>query len=202
MDFDFGIGKKSQAKSGRRARSSKSHASLNTNEKESVAPPEPIPAPEVGKNSPARPSRRMGGWGESTSRPGVEDSRLLQREDSPRTRLESSDDDGGMDIEMIPDDNAFQSDDIASKMAAPPSMSMSQVATYRELDSDLQRRSTFTLLDNEIDLKLLTKHMSVEDDVREKDAVWEWDGLFAQVSSDLKSQTKQKTDILSQGNLI
>ena len=97
---------------------------------------------------------------------------------------------------------SLQSDDIADKMAAPPSIAMNQVATYRELDSDLQRRSTFTVLDNEIDLKLLAKHMSVEDDIREKDEVWNWDGLFAQVSSDLKSQTKQKTDIPTEGNLI
>lgn len=96
----------------------------------------------------------------------------------------------------------FQTRDIKDKIAAPPSITLNQVATYRELDSDLQRHSTFTLLDNEIDLKVLAKHMSPESEVKETDVQWDWDGLFTDVSTNLKSQQRQATDISKQDHLI
>nr|XP_039270162.1 intraflagellar transport protein 43 homolog [Styela clava] len=197
MDFDFGIGKKSQAKTGRRAKSTKSNASLNTNEKESVVPKETAPKSqlkEIGADSPPRPSRRMAGWGDADNKrdrnKGVEDSRLLVTGDSPRTRIHSSDEEGD-DLQVIPDLDDVQNEDIAQQMAAPPSVAMNQVATYRELDSDLQRHSTFTLLDNEIDLKLLAKHMTTGID--EPDETWDWDILFAQISGALRQKNNSST---------
>lgn len=80
-------------------------------------------------------------------------------------------------------------------MAAPPSVAMNQVATYRELDSDLLRHSSFTLLDNEIDMKILAKHMAPENEIKEEDVTWEWERLFTEVSSGLKSTAKAKADI-------
>lgn len=108
MDLDLGgPQKRGPVKSGRRARTS-SKASFNTNEKGASPPQLPKPMPtsdaDVRKNSPARPSRRMGGWGDTAKRDAVEDSRLFS---DAKTRLESDDDVGTPDIEMIPDEDDF-----------------------------------------------------------------------------------------------
>lgn len=44
-----------------------------------------------------------------------------------------------------------------------------------------------SLQDNEIDLKLLTKVLSPEEDVIEEDKTWDWNLLFTEVASDLQS---------------
>ncbi|XP_013383474.1 intraflagellar transport protein 43 homolog [Lingula anatina] len=62
---------------------------------------------------------------------------------------------------------------------------VNRVATYRELDNDLLRHAAFQTLDNEIDLKLLTKVLSAESEVIEEDKPWDWDQLFTEVSSEL-----------------
>lgn len=109
MDFDFDGSKKSQAKTGRRAK--RNATSMNTNERqlstaESVASVEDIS--NQGPNSPPKPSRRMAGWGDTGTggrrkEKVAEDSRLVVTGDSPRTRIYSSGEDDNDDIQVIPD---------------------------------------------------------------------------------------------------
>ncbi|KTF93547.1 hypothetical protein cypCar_00043998, partial [Cyprinus carpio] len=47
------------------------------------------------------------------------------------------------------------------------SIQVNRVMTYRELDNDLMKYSAFQTLDGEIDLKLLTKVLVPEQEVRE-----------------------------------
>lgn len=107
MDLDLdGTQKRGPAKSGRRARTTKSKTSLNTNDKGSPPSlPKPTLTSDIEKSS-ARPSRRMGGWGDTAKRDTVEDSRLFS-DTGPRIRLESDEDGSTPDIEMIPDEDEF-----------------------------------------------------------------------------------------------
>ncbi|XP_035691582.1 intraflagellar transport protein 43 homolog A-like [Branchiostoma floridae] len=140
---------------------------------------------------PPRPCRRQGGWADDTGkekkRPegkksmddAVEDARL--RSDSPPRR-----DDSDEDIPVIPDLDDVQEEDMATQIAAPPSLQVNKIATYRELDTDLFKQAAFLILDDEIDLKPLAKCLSAETDVLEEDKPWDWDRLFTEVTSELQ----------------
>ena len=55
-------------------------------------------------------------------------------------------------------------------------------------------RSAFRTLDGDIDLKALVKNLCSEQEVRaEADVSWDWERLFSEVSSGLKS-TSDTTD--------
>ncbi|XP_013383575.1 intraflagellar transport protein 43 homolog A [Lingula anatina] len=140
--------------------------------------------------SPPKPSRRMSGWGDDIGpskqpkgrRHGIqeefiEDERLRQSYSPER-------EDSDNDIPVIPDLDDVQEEDITTQVALAPNK-VNRVATYRELDNDLLRHAAFQTLDNEIDLKLLTKVLSAESEVIEEDKPWDWDQLFTEVSSEL-----------------
>lgn len=74
------------------------------------------------------------------------------------------------------------------QVAAPPSIQVNRVMTYRDLDNDLMKYAAFQTLDGEIDLKLLTKVLAPEHEVREDDVSWDRDRLYAEVSSELLSE--------------
>ncbi|KAM9294007.1 intraflagellar transport protein 43 homolog [Gastrophryne carolinensis] len=140
------------------------------------------------KEGPPKPLRQ-GGWADDssgTSRTGkrgsedVEDSRLRQQS------VEDSDD--GADIPVIPDLEEVQEEDLALQVAAPPSIQVNRVMTYRDLDNDLMKHAAFQTLDGNIDLKLLTKVLSPEGEVREEDVRWDWDLLYTEVCSELQAE--------------
>ncbi|XP_078589954.1 intraflagellar transport protein 43 homolog A-like isoform X2 [Branchiostoma floridae x Branchiostoma japonicum] len=127
---------------------------------------------------PPRPSRRQGGWADDT---GKEKKSARLRSDSPPRR-----DDSDEDIPVIPDLDDVQEEDMATQIAAPPSLQVNKIATYRELDTDLFKQAAFLILDDEIDLKPLAKCLSAETDVLEEDKPWDWDRLFTEVTSELQ----------------
>uniref|UniRef100_A0A673XMJ1 Intraflagellar transport 43 n=1 Tax=Salmo trutta TaxID=8032 RepID=A0A673XMJ1_SALTR len=135
----------------------------------------------MGEVPPPKPARRQGGWAEETS--GSANRRL--RPQTPQ----GSDDEG--DIPVIPDLDEVQEEDLTMQVAAPPSIQVNRVMTYRDLDNDLMKYSAFQTLDGEIDLKLLTKVLAPEQEVREEDVGWDWDRLFTEVSSELLTEWDQ-----------
>ncbi|KAJ7345022.1 hypothetical protein JRQ81_000972 [Phrynocephalus forsythii] len=106
-----------------------------------------------------------------------------------RLRQQSSEaaDDGG-DIPVIPDLEEVQEEDFAMQVAAPPSVQVNRVLTYRDLDNDLMKYAAFQTLDGEIDLKLLSKVLAPEQEVREDDVSWDWNHLYTEVASELLSE--------------
>ncbi|XP_035608205.1 intraflagellar transport protein 43 homolog A [Oncorhynchus keta] len=145
---------------------------------------------------PPKPARRQGGWAEETSGSGSAKSgrRPAMVEDVEDRRLrpqtpQGSDDEG--DIPVIPDLDEVQEEDLTMQVAAPPSIQVNRVMTYRDLDNDLMKYSAFQTLDGEIDLKLLTKVLAPEQEVREEDVGWDWDRLFTEVSSELLTEWDQ-----------
>ncbi|KAF3830988.1 hypothetical protein GH733_002226 [Mirounga leonina] len=92
------------------------------------------------------------------------------------------------DIPVIPDLEEVQEEDFALQVAAPPSIQVNRVMTFRDLDNDLMKYAAFQTLDGEIDLKLLTKVLAPEHEVREDDVSWDWDHLYTEVSSELLTE--------------
>ncbi|XP_005004890.1 intraflagellar transport protein 43 homolog [Cavia porcellus] len=141
----------------------------------------------AGEAPPPKPPRRLGGWMDDsrTSKLGgkaseeIEDHRLRQQ------NLDESDDG---DIPIIPDLEEVQEEEFVLQVASPPSVQVNRVMTYRDLDSDLMKYSAFQTLDGEIDLRLLTKVLAPEHEVREEDVGWDWDHLYMEVSSELLNE--------------
>ncbi|XP_054651716.1 intraflagellar transport protein 43 homolog isoform X1 [Dunckerocampus dactyliophorus] len=158
---------KNVAKSGRRARlaADQTPQADARNSKKSSA------STSAGEGPPPKPPRRQGGWAEESSGSGSgKSSRRAAADDLEDRRLrpqtpQASDDDG--DVPVIPDLDEVQEEDLNMQVAAPPSVQVNRVMTYRDLDNDLKYYSAFQTLDGEIDLKLLTKVLAPEQEVKE-----------------------------------
>ncbi|XP_010877356.2 intraflagellar transport protein 43 homolog isoform X2 [Esox lucius] len=183
---------KNVAKLGRRARQAAEQTSLE----ESRHVRKSSSSTSTGEGPPPKPARRQGGWAEESSGSGSAKSgrRPAIVEDMEDRRLRPQtpqgwDDEG--DIPVIPDLEEVQEEDLTMQVAAPPSVQVNRVMTYRDLDNDLMKYSAFQTLDGEIDLKLLTKVLAPEQEVREEDVAWDWDHLFTEVSSELLMEWDQ-----------
>uniref|UniRef100_A0A673HFT1 Intraflagellar transport protein 43 homolog n=1 Tax=Sinocyclocheilus rhinocerous TaxID=307959 RepID=A0A673HFT1_9TELE len=182
---------KNVARSGRRARPA---AEMNSTE-DSRQRKSSSSVSNAAVGPPPKPARRQAGWAEESTgsgsaksgrRPAAEE--LEDRRLRPQTP-EASDNES--DIPVIPDLEEVQEEDLTMQIAAPPSIQVNRVMTYRDLDNDLMKYSAFQTLDGEIDLKLLTKVLAPEQKVREEDVGWDWDHLFTEVSSELQTDWDQ-----------
>ncbi|XP_063764294.1 intraflagellar transport protein 43 homolog isoform X1 [Eleginops maclovinus] len=202
MEDNFQLGEigtvKNVAKSGRRARLAADQSSFEDSRyirKSSTSASMGEESHEDYEGPPPKPARRQGGWAEESSASGsAKSSRRPATEDLEDRRLrpqtpQGSDDEG--DIPVIPDLDEVQEEDLTMQVAAPPSMQVNRVMTYRDLDNDLKYYSAFQPLDGEIDLKLLTKVLAPEQEVKEDDVSWDWDHLFTEVSSELLMEWDQ-----------
>ncbi|XP_071080021.1 intraflagellar transport protein 43 homolog B-like isoform X2 [Haliotis cracherodii] len=179
-DLDFQPTAKSRsAKQGRRTQ--RSAPAVDDDGPEEDAPASQPPSNKDGP--PGRPSKAVSGWGEEAPRKSRERLR-------PRSPDQESDSD--QDIPVIPELEDQQEEDMSTKVAVAPNVSVNRVATYRELDNDLLRQAAFLTLDNEIDLKLLTKAISPEQDLIEEDRPWDWDRLFTEVTSEMISDVEKE----------
>ncbi|NXP51527.1 IFT43 protein, partial [Heliornis fulica] len=145
------------------------------------------PAASLGEGPPPKPPRRQGGWA---------DDPVLASTKSGRKHAEEVEDvtlpthccSLLADIPVIPDLEEVQEEDLAMQVAAPPSVQVNRVLTYRDLDKDIKKFAAFQTLDGDIDLKLLTKVLAPEHELREDDVSWDWDPLFTEVSSELVTE--------------
>ncbi|XP_076777718.1 intraflagellar transport protein 43 homolog isoform X1 [Arvicanthis niloticus] len=192
----------SGAKMGRRAQQESTQAENCFNSKNSSLT-------QSAEAPPPKPPRRQGGWadesmkvanrGQTSSRNGCIILQLIQRtglgkkvseemEDRRLRQQSLSVSEEGEDIPVIPDLEDVQEEDFVLQVASPPSIQVNRVMTYRDLDNDLMKYSAFQTLDGEIDLKLLTKVLAPEHEVREDDVGWDWDHLYTEVSSELLTE--------------
>ncbi|XP_075859967.1 intraflagellar transport protein 43 homolog isoform X3 [Microcebus murinus] len=143
----------------------------------------------AGEAPPKPPRRRQGGWADESMKTSKLGRKVSEEIEDYRLRQQTLDgsDDGG-DIPVIPDLEEVQEEDFVLQVAAPPSVQVNRVMTYRDLDNDLMKYSAFQTLDGEIDLKLLTKVLAPEHEVREDDTSWDWDHLYTEVSSELLAE--------------
>ncbi|XP_069008193.1 intraflagellar transport protein 43 homolog isoform X2 [Embiotoca jacksoni] len=182
---------KNVARSGRRARPAADQSPFEDSRHTRKSSTSASGGEDDDEGPPPKPARRQGGWAEESSGPGsAKSSRRPAAEDLEDRRLRpqtppGSDDEG--DIPVIPD----LEEDLTMQVAAPPSIQVNRVMTYRDLDNDLTNYSAFQTLDGEIDLKLLTKVLAPEQEVKEDDVSWDWDHLFTEVSSELLMEWDQ-----------
>uniref|UniRef100_A0A8D1JH11 Intraflagellar transport 43 n=1 Tax=Sus scrofa TaxID=9823 RepID=A0A8D1JH11_PIG len=146
-------------------------------------------SPLTAETPPPKPPRRQGGWADYSMKAFKLGRKASEEIEDHRLRQQSLDgsDDGG-DIPVIPDLEEVQEEDFVLQVAAPPSIQVNRVMTYRDLDNDLMKYAAFQTLDGEIDLKLLTKVLAPEHEVREDDVSWDRDRLYSEVSSELLSE--------------
>ncbi|XP_025756844.1 intraflagellar transport protein 43 homolog isoform X5 [Oreochromis niloticus] len=175
MDDNFQQGNggmaRNVAKSGRRARPAAHQSSFEETRHIRKSSTSASAGEDDDEGPPPKPARRQGGWAEDSSGSGsAKSSRRPAAEDLEDRRLrpqtpQGSDDEG--DIPTIPDLDEVQEEDLTMQIAAPPCIQVNRVMTYRDLDNDLKNYSAFQTLDGEIDLKLLTKVLAPEQEVRE-----------------------------------
>ncbi|XP_078464838.1 intraflagellar transport protein 43 homolog isoform X6 [Lampetra planeri] len=175
-DIDIGDMRKSTARAGRRARRPEAQEATDA-----IPPPSDRGSASASSQSPGpppKPSRRHGGWAQDSA--GSASTRLQQASPEPS--------EDGADIPVIPDLDDMQEDDLTAQVAAPPSMQVNRVMTFKDLDSDLMTHAAFQTLDGDIDLKLLTRVLAPEPEIREDDGPWDWALLYTEVSSELTSE--------------
>lgn len=195
MNEEFGFDADSSrrnAKQGRRAQSKQAKAPPAPEFESTPAGDSPQPVQD-NDDGPPKPNR-VSGWGEDAPRRrGRNLGEGMEQFEDERLRPHSPEksDDSDNDIPVIPDLEEQQEEDITQAVAYAPNVAVNRVATYRELDNDLLKQAAFLTLDNEIDLKLLTKSLSTEADLIEEDKPWDWDRLFTEVTSELLTQWEQ-----------
>jgi len=140
--------------------------------------------------------RRQGGWADD-AKDKRKGKNVKAKEDDERLRQDTTVllDNDIDDIPVIPDLDEFQEDDLQQQVAAPPSIQVTRVATYKELDHDFEKHSGLLTLDGDIDLKLLAQVLSPESELIEEDKVWEWDRIFTEVSSELRTEWENAKNI-------
>ncbi|XP_033734470.1 intraflagellar transport protein 43 homolog isoform X4 [Pecten maximus] len=194
MDDDLGFESTTASKASRSAKQGRRAQAKGvtppdapTFEDESPRSTKPTKKSPEDMDGPPKPSR-ISGWGEDAPRKSRKLGEGFEQFEDERLRPKSPDNDSDNEIPVIPDLEDQQDDDITSSIAVAPNVAVNRVATYRELDNDLLRQAAFLTLDNEIDLKLLTKSLSTEADLIEDDKPWDWDRLFTEVTSEILSQ--------------
>ncbi|XP_023556533.1 intraflagellar transport protein 43 homolog isoform X2 [Octodon degus] len=171
----------SGAKMGRRAQLESTRADNHSSSKSSSLT-------LAGEAPPPKPPRRLGGWTDDSMRTSKLGRKASEEIEDHRLRQQSLDGSDDGDIPIIPDLEEVQEEEFILQVASPPSVQVNRVMTYRDLDNDLMKYSAFQTLDGEIDLKLLTKVLAPENEVREEDVGWDWDHLYTEVSSELLSE--------------
>uniref|UniRef100_A0A8V0XLU2 Intraflagellar transport 43 n=1 Tax=Gallus gallus TaxID=9031 RepID=A0A8V0XLU2_CHICK len=124
----------------------------------------------TGEEPPPKPPRRQGGWAvDPVLAPTKSGKKHAEEVEDHRLRQQSQEvsSEGG-DIPVIPDLEEVQEEDLAMQVAAPPSVQVNRVLTYHDLDKDLMKYAAFQTLDGEVDLKLLTKVLAPEHELREE----------------------------------
>ncbi|XP_014251367.1 intraflagellar transport protein 43 homolog isoform X2 [Cimex lectularius] len=129
-------------------------------------------------------SRKTGLWADSTGRTGKD--RLRSPSPSRLSREDSED-----DIPLIPEIQEIQEDDYLGDISEPPVVPMYNITSFSQLNSDLKKYASFSMVDN-VNLGLLTKHLYNEQDLKEGDNRWSWDLLFTEVSSELRAEWEEK----------
>ncbi|XP_040070337.1 intraflagellar transport protein 43 homolog A isoform X2 [Ixodes scapularis] len=102
-------------------------------------------------------------------------------------------DDSDSDMPTIPDLGEVDHEDLTDQIAQAPSAPIGQMDAFRHLDSELLKQAAFATLDG-CDLRLLAKHLSPEEDLREPDVAWTWDVLFTEVAAEINKGNESESE--------
>ncbi|XP_011501123.1 PREDICTED: nodal homolog [Ceratosolen solmsi marchali] len=142
------------------------------------------------KSAPVAPPRtRKTGWGEDLK--SAKQKGLFSAVDQERFVIGSKNSKED-DIPVIPDLDDIIEDTSAIDISSTPAVGASRAAAaYKELNTDLLKNKLFSKYDD-VDLSILTEKLYPEHLVQEPDEVWTWDSLFAQVASEINSESQSK----------
>lgn len=127
--------------------------------------------------------KKIGGWADDNAKTKKKKDLPAEEEDERLNVQTVLEEEGGS---IIPDLEEVQEEALTAQVAAPPSVMVNRVDTYKQLESDLHKHAGLFTLENEVDLKLLAKVLSPETDVVEEDKPWEWDKVFTELSTDIQ----------------
>ncbi|CAH8448070.1 unnamed protein product [Schistosoma mattheei] len=96
-------------------------------------------------------------------------------------RREESDEE--LEIPIVPDLSSVEDQSTAFQGAVAPSVVINKIPAYCELSQDLLNHGTLQLLDGNINLRVLTKHLFSESELQEIDETWSWDFLFSKLKT-------------------
>ncbi|CAH8450972.1 unnamed protein product [Schistosoma haematobium] len=96
-------------------------------------------------------------------------------------RREESDEE--LEIPIVPDLSSVEDQSTAFQGAVAPSVVINKIPAYCELTQDLLNHGTLQLLDGDINLRVLTKHLFSESELQEIDETWSWDFLFSKLKT-------------------
>lgn len=134
------------------------------------------------------------GWGANNSGDDGKRRAVVEKTGKKKGRNYFDDDgDDGDDIPTIPDleeEEDMDADDITMQVAAAPRHVTRKVQSFRELDHDIMH--SLPEADKHIDLSLLTSALCPKEMVEESSEVWEFDGLFENVSQQLHTFQEEK----------
>jgi hypothetical protein len=85
-----------------------------------------------------------------------------------------------------------QEDELTTQVAAPPKVT-SKVQSIKELSSTTSYQLP-TTKDIGVDISLLSKVLSPQEQVIERDEAWEFDSLFVTVTSELQQELEQEEE--------
>ncbi|XP_067137772.1 intraflagellar transport protein 43 homolog [Centruroides vittatus] len=199
LDFDLDSPpKKAPPRLGRRSENTNNQSPLRASSFDLESPPSGKLSPNKSGPPKVPPrSRKTGGWAED---PPSSAMRWLRRSARPNTNANNTKqetkteiDDSDSEIPVIPDLDEVKDEDFVSQIAQAPSVAVNRVATYQELDNDLLKHAAFNTLDG-IDLRLLTKCLAPENDIKEEVVACTWDIIFADISSELTVDSEEKTE--------
>ncbi|XP_030383972.1 intraflagellar transport protein 43 homolog [Scaptodrosophila lebanonensis] len=141
------------------------------------------------------PMRRIsGGWADNglkslrSKKNSFDDERFQQTR--PTTSSIPTD-----DIPIIPDLEDVKDEILYNEVAEPPTISSNRVVTLKELNSDLLSQNAFSAIED-VDLSILTRCLQSQENLEERDEVWEWEKLFTEVTAEINSDKSANAGVL------
>ncbi|XP_054715607.1 intraflagellar transport protein 43 homolog [Uloborus diversus] len=159
----------------------------------------------LGPQAPPR-ARKTAGWADDISskrnwlRRGSKNVSRETFESLPKEMfVEATASDSTNEIPLIPTLDDLKDEELSADVAKAPSVAVSKIATFQELNSDLTKHAAFQSLDG-VDLTLLTKRLLPEHVLKkEENCPWVWNTLFADISSQMNAvmctEDKNSSDI-------
>ncbi|CAH8442560.1 unnamed protein product [Schistosoma turkestanicum] len=97
--------------------------------------------------------------------------------------LLNEDSDEELEIPIVPDLSSAEDQSITFEGAVAPSVVINKIPSYSELTQDLLHHGMLQLLDDHINIRVLTRHLFSESELQESDETWGWDFLFTELKT-------------------
>ncbi|CAH8442542.1 unnamed protein product [Schistosoma turkestanicum] len=165
------------AKKGRRAK-------LMSKDKDGLSSSEINLRKASGEKTTDLPECKIGGWNEGEISHIASFGRRAQEDiNNVCKTLLNEDSDEELEIPIVPDLSSAEDQSITFEGAVAPSVVINKIPSYSELTQDLLHHGMLQLLDDHINIRVLTRHLFSESELQESDETWGWDFLFTELKT-------------------